>query len=491
MYLKENNVDCFDKNNLFYYSYVNGSSKDSVADLISLPYCICLPLFCIKNLEQSFDSNNIQFVEQIKLPEKCQNKMLFYENKIYNESEDNDTLFYEDKHKLQNQLEDEHMMFGSKKYGISNEISYMIICIFNNKSLRNILNTFIIDVNKVCSVHEFISIFGIFILFMLSYILLLISTNKVANSLEQYEKQQKQFIIKLENKYISGSKENNSSSENKNKDDFFQVNKEDDNSPLVKYENLLTKNLSDMKNVFIINEYKLIDELFIIYCNYYKLSEESLLRSYFKKNKSNKSKIKFEIMQNSNELFNLFCLMSVYTPKFILNINIDFNFFNDTKFLNNFLKLIREESSSKLKEQIIPTKSIIYEFLSTEMVTDYGFITNLNYNYLTIINFRTKEKMNSIQNGIFKVIKKKGIKLNDLGEEIMVNKFNHENEIIKLVYKNKSLIMKKIEEKFEQDDYLQLNKLEYTFNSFLINTCFNYLKRIDIEKKETKNKFCM
>ena len=175
------------------------------------------------------------------------------------------------------------MMFGSKKYGISNEISYMIICIFNNKSLRNILNTFIIDVNKVCSVHEFISIFGIFILFMLSYILLLISTNKVANSLEQYEKQQKQFIIKLENKYISGSKENNSSSENKNKDDFFQVNKEDDYTPLVKYENLLSKDISEMKDSFIINENKLIDDLFMIYCNYYKSSEESLLRSYFKK----------------------------------------------------------------------------------------------------------------------------------------------------------------------------------------------------------------
>ena len=491
MYLKENNVDCFDKNNLFYYSYVNESSKDSVADLISLPYCICLPLFCIKNLEQSFDSNNIQFVEQINLPEKCQNKLLFYENKIYNDSDDNDTLFYEDNCQLQNLLEDEHMMFGTKKYGISNEISYMIICIFNNKSLRNILHSFIIDVNKVCTVHEYISILGISLLFILSYTLLLFSTNKIASSLYQYEKQQKQFIIKLENKFISGSKENNSSSENKSKDDLFQANKEDDNTPLVKYENFLNKDVSEVKNAFIINENKLIDDLFMIYCNYYKSSEESLLRSYFKKNKCNKSKIKYEIMQNSNELFNLFCLMSVYTPKFILNINIDFNLFNDAKFLNNFLKLIREESSSKHKEQIIPTKSIIYEFLSTELVTDYGFITNLNFNYLTVINFHTKEKMNSIQNGILRVIKKKGIKLNDLGEELMVNKLNHENEIIKLVYKNKSLIMKKIEEKFEQDDYLQLNKLESTFNSFLINTCFNYLKRIELEKKENKNKFCM
>ena len=483
MYLKENNVDCLDKNNLFYYSYENETSKDSVADLISLPYCICLPLFCIKNLGESFDSNNIQFVEQLNLPEKCQNKLLFYENKIYNKSDDNDTLFNEENNKFQNQLEDEHMMFGTRKYGISNEISYMIICIFNNKSLRNILNTFIIDVNYVCQVHAYISILGTFLLFIFSYILLLISTNKIASSLNQYEKQLKKFIFKLENKFISGLKENNSSSENKSFEELIQGNKEDDNLPLVKYENLLNKDIREVKNAFIINENKLIDDLFMIYCSYYKSSEESLLKSYFKKNISNKSKIKYEIMQNSNELFNLFCLMSVYTPKFILNINIDYNIFNDEKFLNNFLKLIREESSSIHKEEILPTKSIIYEFLSTEMVTDYGFITNLNFNYLTIINIHTKEKMNSIQNGIFRVIKKKGIKLNDLGDELMANKSNHENEIIKFVYKNKSLIMKKIEEKFEQDDYLQLNKLESTFNSFLINTCFNYLKRIEIDKR--------
>ena len=484
MYLKENNVDCFDKSNLFYYSYINESSKDSVAELISLPYCICLPLFCIKNLEESFDPNNIQFVEKLHLPEKCQNKLLFYENKNNNKSNENDSLFNENNNHLQNQLEDEHMMFGTKKFGISNEITYMIICIFNNKSLRNILYTFILDVNKICKVHEFFSIFGISIIFIFSYSLLLFSTNKISNSVNQYEKQQKEYINKLENKFISGSKENNANSENKNADELFQGNRDDDNTPLVKYENLLNKDINEMKNNFIINENKLIDDLFMIYCNYYKSSEDSILRSYFKKNKINKSKIKFEVMQNSNELFNLFCLMSVYIPKFILNINIDFNLYNDTKFLNNFLKLIRQESTRKHREEIIPTKSIIYEFLSTEMVNDYGFITNMNNQYLSIINFHSQEKMNSIQNGIFRVIKRKANKFNELGEELMINTLNHDNGDIKFIFKSKSLIMVKIEEKFEQDDYLQFNKLESAFNSFLINTCFNYFKRIEIDKKE-------
>ena len=43
--------------------------------------------------------------------------------------------------------------------------------------------------------------------------------------------------------------------------------------------------------------------------------------------------------------------------------------------------------------------------------------------------------------------------------------------------------MQRIEEKFEQDDYLKLNKLESSFNFFLVDTCYNYLKRIELENK--------
>ena len=42
--------------------------------------------------------------------------------------------------------------------------------------------------------------------------------------------------------------------------------------------------------------------------------------------------------------------------------------------------------------------------------------------------------------------------------------------------------MKKIEEKFEQDDYLNLNKLDSYFNNTLINSYYNYMKRIITDK---------
>ena len=143
--------------------------------------------------------------------------------------------------------------------------------------------------------------------------------------------------------------------------------------------------------------------------------------------------------------------------------------------MKNFLKEFSNKSlSNEDKEQILYTKSIIKELLSTELVDDYGFITNLNFNYITNINLnKTGINNNYIQSAIFKRV-----------EEMIKNK-NDENlsiDDIKIVFKNKNIIMKKIEEKFEQDDYLNLPKLESAFNNTLINSFYNYIKRIVANK---------
>ena len=67
----------------------------------------------------------------------------------------------------------------------------------------------------------------------------------------------------------------------------------------------------------------------------------------------------------------------------------------------------------------------------------------------------------------------KNKKLNFLNE----NK-NNENSEINLVWKNKNLIMKAIETKFEQDDYIQLDKLDSAFNNYLKNGFYNYIKKV-------------
>ena len=58
---------------------------------------------------------------------------------------------------------------------------------------------------------------------------------------------------------------------------------------------------------------------------------------------------------------------------------------------------------------------------------------------------------------------------------------------INLIWKNKNVIMKNIEEKFEQDDYLNLDKLKSAFNSSIINNYYNYLSRILKNSNELKD----
>ena len=45
-------------------------------------------------------------------------------------------------------------------------------------------------------------------------------------------------------------------------------------------------------------------------------------------------------------------------------------------------------------------------------------------------------------------------------------------------------ITKKLEEKFEQDDYLNIGKLESAFNTTLINSFYNYTKKILISEAD-------
>ena len=72
----------------------------------------------------------------------------------------------------------------------------------------------------------------------------------------------------------------------------------------------------------------------------------------------------------------------------------------------------------------------------------------------------------------------------NIKDKNMKDDFNVDN--IKIVFKNKNLIMKKLEEKFEQDDYLNLSKLESSFNTTLINSFYNYTKKIINEESNSQ-----
>ena len=117
--------------------------------------------------------------------------------------------------------------------------------------------------------------------------------------------------------------------------------------------------------------------------------------------------------------------------------------------------------------------------LSTELIHDYGLITNIYFNYVTNINLDSKkEKKNYIQLGIFKKVEEM-MKKNQGRDAYEKNSNDDTNmESIKMVFKNKNIVMKKLEDKFEQDDYLNLSKLKSSFDSTLVNSYYNYIKKI-------------
>ena len=323
--------------------------------------------------------------------------------------------------------------------------------------MKSIIINFVKDLNYISNVFLLIIIFGIILVFVVIFIRIIIYIHSISNIIHDFINKMYSFLRKTSN--------------NKNKEEMIKAS--DENS-FVKEENddnkfpLLSRDNLDEKND---DENELINDLYQIYFKFYKLKEKNSNEISEKERNSEK----INNLRKSNELFQLFLEFTLHISKFKFDINIDYDFYKNSKLMKNFLKEFSNKSlSNEDKEQILYTKSIIKELLSTELVDDYGFITNLNFNYITNINLnKTGINNNYIQSAIFKRV-----------EEMIKNK-NDENlniDDIKIVFKNKNIIMKIIEEKFEQDDYLNLPKLESAFNNTLINSFYNYIKRIVANK---------
>ena len=82
-YLKQEKINCFDEHNLLYYS--EGEIQENIFhfNYNIMPNCICMPLYCLKNLKKKFDVNKIEYIEEMVLPDKCQNDYKTYLNDIY------------------------------------------------------------------------------------------------------------------------------------------------------------------------------------------------------------------------------------------------------------------------------------------------------------------------------------------------------------------------------------------------------------------------
>ena len=467
--LELNDIDCFNQKNLLYYSRDN--IKNYFAEGLTLPYCICLPLYCIKNLEEDFDIGNIEFVEEIILPEKCQNNLLYYTNGIKEDNTDNIDKIDSSKIKLtfteslDNYLENQLFKFTHEKKVLNGGLNFVMISIITNESMKSILIDFVENLNKQQVIFISVIVSGAIFIFILITILLIIFIYSISKVINNYIEKSYIFLKKL-----TDCKNKNDLEKNKDDNIILGDKNNYDRFPLLFEENAKEKNM---------NENELLNDLYKIYCDYNKISESNFIEEIEKKQKT-KNLSKISKLSESNELFKLFVKLALYIPQFKIDINMDYDFYKDSKLIKNFNRNFSKKTNThEEKEQILYTKSILQELLSTELVSDYGFITNLNFNYITNINLNNPNgNKNYIQSAIFKKVEEMNKKRmnEELIDKSVKEDFNVEN--IKLVFKNKNLIMKKLEEKFEQDDYLNLSKLESAFNTTLINSFYNYTKKI-------------
>ena len=153
-----------------YYSKENINTYFSEG--LTLPYCICLPLYCIKNLDNDFNIDNIEFVDEIILPEKCQNNLLYYNNEFNNDNGNTKNKDLKDiklrvGESLNDQLETQYFKFTYDKMQLNGGLSFVMVSIINNDNTKKILGEFMEKINILTYRFTFISCAEAIIVFFL------------------------------------------------------------------------------------------------------------------------------------------------------------------------------------------------------------------------------------------------------------------------------------------------------------------------------------
>ena len=479
-YLKnEEDLNCWEDQNDIYFS----NYKDKkLFEIYSLPYCSCLPLYCLNNFKK-LKNNDYKFSDdditgKINLPNKCQNSFKYYSNDNNNISTDKFifTLF----NSISKSPENKYLRFENNE--LRQLPGFYLLTISEIKS--NATYTFHLFYDTKTKIILILIILAfLVVIFSLSIVIIYEHLRKITNIINEFKELYEKYIYNSsETDLITASihdKENkkNQNDNNKNKK-MNEQNTENENTPFLQNNNSL---LAELYN----NENSLIEELFLIYCKYYRVTRYEIERYYSAQPHETKYQLRMKMMMEKNELFKLLCMFCIYAPYFRLNLSLEYNIYKYSKLIKKFDKNILNISNVD-KEQIKLTRNILYELLSTENIPDYGLIMNLNFKYLSNINIDNKE--NSIQNALFKNVFNKMKENNDdtINEAVGIKEEDKQN--VKLVLKSKNEFIELFKNNFESDDYLNLNKLESSFNFFLINSYYKYLKQIAAENKNINNK---
>ena len=480
-YIKqETNYDCWEEQNKFYFS---DYKEEKLFDIYTLPYCSCLPLFCLKNfktLKKDKYKFSDDYVTKINLPNKCQNKFNYYSNDEKDDKSSN--YIFKLFNKIKKSPENKYLRFQNDE--LKQLPGYYLFTI--SEITSNATNTFHLfyDTKTKLKLIGIILAFLV-VIFSLSIVIIYQHLRKITLIINEFKELYEKYIYNSsDTDLITSSVHDKANKNNKNESNkdkkMFEQNNDNENTPFMQNNNSL---LAELYN----NENSLIEELFLIYCKYYNISRNQIEKYYAGQEHETKYQLRMKMMMEQNELFKLLCMFCIYAPYFRLNLSLDYNTYKYSKLIKKFDKNILQMTNVD-QEQIKLTRNILYELISTENIPDYGLIMNLNFKYISNINADNKE--NSIQNALFKNVfnkMKENENQNIENNDFIFNK-EDEKQNVKLVLKSKNEFIELFKNNFESDDYLNLNKLESSFNFFLINSYYKYLKQISAENDNINNK---
>ena len=514
-FLQKENRSCWDYNTLLYYSGDSSIKEEMASSIyISRPYCICLPLFCLKNNNEYININNLEYIDIITLPTECQNDYKAYLNGIdetykehdpeyepiikYNYGLNKLRLFGED---IKIVLEDEYYIFKKDQLLNFNSIFFMIATIANNSDMKSLVSFFISFIYLIKSFYLLIILIGMFISFGLTNFVLYKKIKKVSNVIFDYEKIHEKYLSKLEETFSSAKKLAEQNNDSIGRTDTIGKKKSYENNKLFRIDKE-NNGKDSLNNLLFSNENILLEELLKLLYQYYNISKIDIMN-----NKENGLK---DYVVEENELFQLLRNLSIYIPKFKLEVSLDYNFFINSKLNQHYIKSLPK--NIKLNhQQVILTQSVIFELLSTEKIEDCGLIANLYFKYVTNINLNSEK--NPIKNTLFECLIPDEEEIsyveninndnndNHINNDKNDNKENNDNQLIEenvnnttfiednnkklyIIRREENNLLDELENNFENDDYLKKEKLKPSFDSFLVNVYCKYLKKLASKQYE-------
>ena len=319
-----------------------------------------------KKLKLKIDDNPEKYiVTNLSLPNKCYLKFYGYAQ-INNSNIDSYSL---------------NKYLHGDYYNISyiSDFTLFLLNVVDNGFYESLINYFQIKLNqKLNKYYLFYDLFLTFNMFLFIIYLFQI-LRKFSLIIHEFKNKHESFMFNME-------------TIKKNEDYYPNINEIEEEDKL-SIQNITSFTNNDIKDssenhplISSFNENKnevnnldntLLDEVFIIFCKYFNLDPEQVNLNLEKNEKGSKLKAKIELMKEKNELWDLLVHLSQDAPKFRLNLSLDINLYQNTKLNKNFLKGISKIKGTE-KRQIYLTQNVLYEFLSTERVSDYCLVLNLH-----------------------------------------------------------------------------------------------------------------